>query len=225
MKNAILASVFLTVPLIAYAAQIRWSEVKVEAGMEGGQGACHIYWQNDPKSLCFAFEVFCDFVSEPMGQNWRMTPTAVDSPNGLIMYRADVGSVVNHEAAQNATHFVNAQAGTVNYFQAKEPWTPLTGSVPNDWYHEEEIYLAIAYVDGTGDEMLGWLQLFVYGTETGGNVLGWTSAIDLDGGPMIVGGGAWEDSTPEPTSGLLLFFGAALLTLRRRRENGKMVAA
>lgn len=39
------------------------------------------------------------------------------------------------------------------------------------------------------------------------------TAIDLDGGPMIVGGGS---AIPEPHSGLLLLVGGALLALRRR---------
>jgi hypothetical protein len=40
------------------------------------------------------------------------------------------------------------------------------------------------------------------------------AAIDLDGGPMIVGGGAY---IPEPHSALLLFVGCALLALKRRQ--------
>lgn len=43
------------------------------------------------------------------------------------------------------------------------------------------------------------------------------SAWDLDGGPMIVGGGA-AGPTPEPSGGVLVVFGAALLALRRRRR-------
>ena len=41
-------------------------------------------------------------------------------------------------------------------------------------------------------------------------------AVDYDGGPMIVGGGAWEGNIPEPSSGILLLLGAAALGLRRR---------
>ena len=42
------------------------------------------------------------------------------------------------------------------------------------------------------------------------------SAIDLDGGPMVVGGGAYTDATPEPSAGVLFLLGAAALGLRRR---------
>ena len=65
------------------------------------------------------------------------------------------------------------------------------------------------------DMVYGWVAL---SEDAYGNPVAISSAIDLDGGPMIVGGGAWEGVTPEPASGLLLFFGAALLALRRRRK-------
>ena len=42
------------------------------------------------------------------------------------------------------------------------------------------------------------------------------SAIDLDGGPMVVGGGAWEGGIPEPSGGMLVLLGAAMLGLRRK---------
>ena len=52
----------------------------------------------------------------------------------------------------------------------------------------------------------GWVEL------SGADVV--SSAWDLDGGPMIVGGGS--ALTPEPSSTLLLLVGGALLALRRR---------
>ena len=57
----------------------------------------------------------------------------------------------------------------------------------------------------------GWVQLLVGidGTVSVGN-----SAIDLSGGPMIVGGGS--ALTPEPSSTLMLLLGCGTLALRRR---------
>ena len=59
----------------------------------------------------------------------------------------------------------------------------------------------------------GWVEIVV---ASDGRISLGRSALDLDGGPMIVGGGAWEGATPEPASGLLLLLGGALLALRRR---------
>ena len=58
----------------------------------------------------------------------------------------------------------------------------------------------------------GWVELAVDGN---GNVVVSSSAADLDGGPMVVGGGAWEGGIPEPSGGMLFLLGAAALGLRR----------
>ena len=83
---------------------------------------------------------------------------------------------------------------------------------------DSDVYLAFAVesmgiIEGKEPEIYyGWLQLLV-GTD--GQVSVGASAIDLDGGPMIVGGGS---AIPEPSTALLLFVGGALLALRRRRK-------
>ncbi len=59
--------------------------------------------------------------------------------------------------------------------------------------------------------LYGWVEIIV---ADDGTVSVGSSAIDLDGGPMIVGGGS---AIPEPSSVLLLLAGGALLALRRRR--------
>ncbi len=56
---------------------------------------------------------------------------------------------------------------------------------------------------------------------TDGSLRVGASAIDLDGGPMIVGGGS---AIPEPSSVLLLLAGGALLVLRRRRAALRVVS-
>ena len=58
----------------------------------------------------------------------------------------------------------------------------------------------------------GWVKI---GVDSNGQIVAEAAAIDLDGGPMIVGGGAF---IPEPSSALLLLVGGALLVLRRRRR-------
>ena len=61
----------------------------------------------------------------------------------------------------------------------------------------------------------GWVELEIDGQ---GNVVIRSSAYDLDGGPMVVGGGAWTGNIPEPSGGILLLIGAAVLGLRRVKE-------
>ena len=62
----------------------------------------------------------------------------------------------------------------------------------------------------------GWIELEV---NNEGNIVINSSAYDLDGGPMIVGGGAWEGDIPEPSGGILFLLGAAALGLRRRSQD------
>ena len=160
------------------------------------------------------FSGFFDFESGAWGNDWCFTPKYVDGPSGkggVVMYEAAIGSVVNHDTAQQATYFVNAHGGYMNAINAEEPWTPLSGSEYRD------IYWAIILTDYEGNEVFGWVGLSLTGYAGEAFLYGWQSAIDLDGGPMIVGGGAWEGDTPEPASGLLLIVGASLLVLRRRR--------
>ena len=77
----------------------------------------------------------------------------------------------------------------------------------------ENIYLGVkVQEDMSGKYCYGWVNLYLKGD---GSVSLVSSAIDIDGGPMIVGGGAY--SIPEPSGGLLFVLGAAALGLRRRR--------
>ena len=61
----------------------------------------------------------------------------------------------------------------------------------------------------------GWVEL---GIDSDGNVIAIDSAYNLDGGPMVVGGGAWEGGIPEPSGGVLFLLGAAALGLRRVKK-------
>ena len=70
----------------------------------------------------------------------------------------------------------------------------------SSWYGENRYYY------------YGWVDIYL---DSDGQVNAW-GAFDKDGGPMIVGGGAWEGGIPEPSSGILFLLGAAVLGLRRR---------
>ena len=57
--------------------------------------------------------------------------------------------------------------------------------------------------------MYGWVNI---GVDSFGNLSLLGSAIDLDGGPMVVGGGS---AIPEPSGTLLILLGGAVLVMRR----------
>ena len=72
------------------------------------------------------------------------------------------------------------------------------------------------YVDiARGVDCYGWLGFVATG---GSNVELLTSAIDLAGGPMVVGGGS---AIPEPSGVLLVLLGLSAIALRRRGEEGR----
>ena len=86
----------------------------------------------------------------------------------------------------------------------------------------ESIYIAFA-CESTGDYLsappyvYGWVQLWIDEDGTP-SVRG---DLDLEGGPMVVGGGAWTGGIPEPSGGMLMLLGVAVLALRRRVPLGR----
>ena len=217
MNKNVFMALLIFIPLFSNAAQVVLGRFVLDAY---GENYYVFEWLDHS---FYEYQVFCEFTSGPLCQDWRLTPTEASSPQGqggLVMYKAEPGSVVNHDSVQQPTYFVNVH-GTRIAELADVPWTPLEDPNPNNPYVDEEVYLGIIFTDYYGDEMYGWIRLRVidmYGKASIADM----SAIDLEGGPMIVGGGAWEGGTPEPASGLLLLCGGALLALRRRRENGRI---
>ena len=83
---------------------------------------------------------------------------------------------------------------------------------------EEIFYLAFCMdIDYPNLEVIyGWVQLRM---EDDGTISYMHSAYDLDGGPMVVGSGAWTGGIPEPSGGMLLLLGVAVLGLRRELKS------
>ena len=106
------------------------------------------------------------------------------------------GDVVDAESmlGEDLTYFYQAEKGK-------------TG-IRSDYDVPGNVYLAMCVVTMTREPYYayGWVELS--GTDVH------ASAWDLDGGPMIVGGGS--ALIPEPSLALLLLTGGALLALRRR---------
>jgi hypothetical protein len=59
----------------------------------------------------------------------------------------------------------------------------------------------------------GWVSMYL---DNEGTIHAY-GAFDSDGGPMVVGGGAWTGGIPEPSGGMLFLLGLAMLGLRRIR--------
>ncbi|MBR4654483.1 MAG: PEP-CTERM sorting domain-containing protein [Kiritimatiellae bacterium] len=78
---------------------------------------------------------------------------------------------------------------------------------------DSSMYLAFVYQATASMDIYGWVELTV---DSNGNLRVANSAYDLEGGPMVVGGGAWNGNIPEPSGGILLLIGVAVLGLRRR---------
>ncbi len=112
------------------------------------------------------------------------------------------GDVVDAESmlGEDVTYFYQAEKGKMG--------------IRSDYDVPGNVYLAMCIVTMTREPYYayGWVELS--GTDVR------ASAWDLDGGPMIVGGGS--ALTPEPSAALLLLVGGALLVLRRQRGRGSI---
>ena len=209
-KLSLVCVMFAGMAIHLKAAQIAWNVVSLNMTPSGEMS---LEWTNYPKGS-FWLNVWCELSSSPYGYNWTLMPTGAIMEFTGTVYEARAGEIVNHQFAQSArpAFAIKDEDG-----EKPEPWTPISGVEPGNRF------LAFSLVDLQSNEIFGWIELRIDGNSTGGNVSISGSAIDLDGGPMIVGGGAWEGATPEPVSGILLLLGGALLALRRARCTVKRI--
>ena len=132
------------------------------------------------------------------------------SENILVARPGDVVNSTTTRHLAKETYFEHAFIDDEDYYG-----THTTTASP-----ASSVYMMFVFSDDImyrpdSSYIYGWVEIVV---ASDGRISLGRSAIDLDGGPMIVGGGAWEGATPEPVSGLLLLLGGALLALRRRRK-------
>lgn len=141
--------------------------------------------------------VFSALVS-PVNDEWQPAK-GVSSVCDVWIREMKSGDIVSKDSmfSDGSDYFYVAKQGAMN---------PLSGY--NLVFEEESKYLAFATPTGGARDpcmAYGWIEV-----DPDFNVL--ASAIELDGGDIVVGGGA----IPEPTSTLLLLLGISGLALRRK---------
>ena len=121
------------------------------------------------------------------------------------MVKANPGEVID----ATTTRFLDESHYLIHY--ELDGGDPVFGQLELNLY--DEVFLAYASYSGGGGEAIyyGWVSLSI---DSEGMLYSY-GAVDLDHGPMIVGGGAWEGGIPEPSGGILFLLGAAVLGLRR----------
>lgn len=215
MKMVILFVAMFTSLHLAHASRILWNDVTM-VRTEDDPNLFSLGW-SDRKWGAFYFVVYCSYNSG------TLTPVQILTGSDGVLYESQEESIVDHSSAQQADPVFARQNNLPPSIGESTPLTGIGKSNNHTKYIAFELnkwpYSSVDYYDDpptvAPDMAYGWVAI---SEDANGNPVAISSAIDLDGGPMIVGGGAWEGATPEPVSGLLLLLGGALLALRRRRN-------
>lgn len=183
----------------AKAVTVKWDQIHSVYGEDMGSGPIwHVLGVNFDRLVYFELWLDADFNATVLN----------NEPNNFSTWvrQMSYGEIVDAESmrGEGLTYFYHAEKGR--------------SGIDSDYAVAPNSYLAICVEAGTPSAPFyayGWAEL---GWDEDGYPPGPTvlaSAWDLDGGPMIVGGGS--ALTPEPSSALLLLVGGALLALKRRR--------
>ena len=145
----------------------------------------------------------------------RNPSSAVAMPQNWVL--AQLGDVVSAETTRNldtSQYLMHDRLDDGGYGSGQTQVTVDHNTVYTD------IYLAFA-VESYDPCIYGWvgLRIILWESEGDGTLGGAWGAYDEAGGPMIVGGGAWEGGIPEPSGGILFLLGTAVLGLRRRSRD------
>ena len=191
-------------------AQSIWSTDETSGGFQ-----CYRYNSDWTAGLSCWIDVFCDYNAYNDGR------TVITATGTVLEF---IGNWV--EAEYGSRIDASTTRGIGRYFEHGDYSSESNVTIYDVVLRQgETTYLAfcgeqlaghsMSNLARTGVYLYGWVSLTV--DENGiPKVTG--SAIDLDGGPMVVGGGAWTGGIPEPTSGMLLLIGAAVLGLRRVKK-------
>ena len=198
----IVFAIYLLIHGVCVGADVNWATLEVAP--LGDIGATHVF--DD-----FGIVHFAVLISQGSEANsYRLT--FVDEPffisgNYMNMVKANPGEVID----ATTTRFLDESHYLVHY--GLDGGDPVFGQLELKLY--DEVFLAYASYLGGGEAIYyGWVGLSI---DNEGMLYSY-GAVDLDHGPMVVGGGAWEGGIPEPSGGILLLIGAAVLGLRRVKE-------
>lgn len=207
----LLLSSFISMTWYCHAANVRWGDVEFYQVAE-----------DDRERICCEFHgaygIFVAIQAQYAGElNYLIDITLPAGGSSQNWFIAKEGDVVD----QNTMRFRNDDDYLLRHmmgdgddiksgiFVLQKTTSAYLAFVCSDLeYVWNESYASFVY---------GWIEL---GIDSNGMLYLAQSAYDLDGGPMVVGGGVWTGGIPEPSCGMLFLLGVAILGLRREEHNG-----
>jgi len=204
LKLYVLLLGFIFLSLVANATTVEWNQMQSVDTEVWETGPLWYVWGDSKQGSSCNFEFFIthDYINYIASD--KIHPSEYYS---IWVAQATKGDIVNYESMQSPgrEYFYRWEGGSSPQFSSDY-------DIPIEW--GETVYLAMSTVVKDGDESYlayGWVELGMNGEDP----VVKSSAWDVDGGAMIVGGGA----IPEPSAAMLLLLGVAGLALRRRRQH------
>ena len=220
MKTLIL-SLAAMIFMGCHAANVKWTSLTVTV-MEWVEGDHKPFWVFDDMSgvPCFCVSVIQDTLTDKFTLSFQ-TPAdpllaGYENPYRPNMYLfenmvfAKEGDIVSSAT----TRFLDDSKYAVHYGIDDNRY--FFGEI-SDVAPSSDTYLSyICSADPVGYSenqfyYYGWVNVIL---DYDGSIYAY-GAIDEAGGPMVVGGGAWEGGIPEPSGGILFLLGVVMLGLRR----------
>ena len=208
---------------LCFGTNVEWSAFEQSvwsADETSGQFQCYRYSSDWSAGLSCWIDVFCDYTVYGDGR------TVMTATGSVLEF---IGNWVEAEYGNRID--ASTTRGIGSYFEHSDYSSESNVTIYDVVLRQDEItYLAfcgeqlaghdMSKLEHTGTYLYGWVSIAV---DDDGIPYLVHSAIDLDGGPMVVGGGAWEGGIPEPSGGVLFLLGAAMLGLRRRTARSIML--
>ncbi len=204
---SMMASIF-----VCHATNVHWATLTVE---DWGDSYCVF---DNYGVVYFYVSITCDTVANRFTLSFQSSNEYAYWPVFENIAVSREGEVVN----ASTTRYLDDNRYVVHYGIDDNRY--FFGEI-SDVVPSSDIYLSyICSVDPIGYKenqvyYYGWVNVTI-GYD--GDIYAY-GAYDFDGGPMVVGGGAWEGGIPEPSGGMLLLLGAAVLGLRRRTNRPIML--